>query len=143
VPPRAEGAEGVAAARALFFQYDGSRFYLAHDDRLSEYDAYGVPEETEAEWMRELTRHHLDDLHGEKGWWSVRFLIRRGELGHLSAVAQEVPAHGKPWTRRAYLDEALAYWDACARWTDGVCVPPRGWTSRAVDPPPLGPGRPG
>ncbi|WP_460010528.1 hypothetical protein, partial [Mycobacterium avium] len=53
-----------AKAREIFFNYDGSRFYMSRDGVEAEYERFSVPKEVENKWLEELTTHKLSMLVG-------------------------------------------------------------------------------
>lgn len=105
--------EREEAARALFFAYEGSAFYMSRDGRESEFESLRVPAETKRRWLDELTSERLAAIGEPGGWRSVNSLVHHELLGHLPVVLETVPA-GKPWERTAFLELAAQYVDSCA-----------------------------
>ncbi|MFI5386997.1 MAG: hypothetical protein ACHQ50_12860 [Fimbriimonadales bacterium] len=101
-------------AKELFFQYDGSRFYMSHDGVEADYLSAGVPPEAEAAWLRELTQDKLRLLSQEGNWMVLHFLNDHAGIGHLAEVVQADPK-GKLWQRCAYLEQFLDYTDKARR----------------------------
>jgi hypothetical protein len=95
-------------AKRLFFEYDGSRFYMSRDGVEANYREAGVPPETEAAWLRELTRAKLDLLSREANWAVLQFLNHHEDPGHIDEVVCADP-RGSLWQRSAFLEELLAY----------------------------------
>ncbi len=95
-------------AKKLFFQYDGSLFYMSRDGVDADYLKAGVPQEAETAWFRELTQDKLRLLSREGNWSVLHFLNSHADIGHLAEVVQADPK-GKLWQRCAFLEEFLAY----------------------------------
>lgn len=102
-----------AAARALFFAYEGSTFYMSRDGSDREFAAMQVPRALRERWLKEMTEERLASMGGPGGWRSVNFLWHHGVSGHLPAVLGHAPL-GKPWERTAYLELAAKYAEQCA-----------------------------
>ena len=81
--------------------------------RLAEYESYGVPPEVQAAWVEESVAQHLARLREAPHWWAVNRLMSHGRLEYLGDVVARLPVDGMPWERRAYISEALVYWDGC------------------------------
>ena len=41
-------------AKALFFEYDGSLFYMSRDGVDIQYKRYQVPKDVESKWLKEI-----------------------------------------------------------------------------------------
>ncbi|ORV97213.1 MULTISPECIES: hypothetical protein [Mycobacterium] len=107
-----------AKAREIFFNYDGSRFYMSRDGVEAEYESFSVPKEVENKWLEELTTHKLSML-GESGnWWVVYFLCNKRDCRHLSHLLSAEPL-GAFWQRCAYLEVLLDYVGVCSQ---GYCA---------------------
>ena len=102
----------IRAARDLFFNYDGSLFYMSRDGADREYQSYAVPGDQEREWLRELTAHHLAALVKPGNWWTLNFLVHHRDTNHLARVVATPPL-GELWQRTAYLELMLEYLSAC------------------------------
>ncbi len=101
-------------ARRLFFEYDGSCFYMSRNGVEDQYRQAGVPPETESEWLKELTLIKLDLL-SQKGNWSVlHFLKHHADHGHLNHVLHAEPK-GALWERCAFLELMLDYARGCKK----------------------------
>lgn len=112
------GAESeMNAARELFFQYDGSLFYMSRDGADRVYASYGVPPSTESEWLAELTARKLAALGSDGNWWVLNFLVDHGIDGHLDEALAVKPL-GKLWERTAFLEFLLRYVDVCRETAD-------------------------
>ena len=95
-------------AKKLFFQYDGSLFYMSRDGVEADYLKAGIPPEAETAWLMELTQDKLRLLSQEGNWIVLHFLNDHEDIGHLAEVVQADPK-GKLWQRCAFLEEFLAY----------------------------------
>jgi hypothetical protein len=102
-----------ADARALFFAYEGSTFYMSRDGRDREFAAMQVPQALQQRWLNEMKAERLAALGDPGGWRSVSFLLHHSVSGHLQTVLGHVPL-GKPWERTAYLELAVKYVEQCA-----------------------------
>lgn len=105
--------EAEAAARDLFFAYEGSSFYMSRDGRDRDFEAMEVPKESQRRWLDELAAKRLVEIGEPGGWRSVSFLLHHGLQGHLQVVIGTTPA-GRPWERTAYLELAAKYVEQCA-----------------------------
>ena len=95
-------------ARKLFFDYDGSRFFMARDDVEAEYLNFKVDAATETKWLIELTDQKLKDLEYKGNWRSVYFFNHHQDYRYLTVVSC-TKAKGVFWERCAFLEESLAY----------------------------------
>ena len=95
-------------AKELFFQYDGSRFYMSRDGVEADYLKAGVAPEAEAAWLRELTLDKLRLLSREGNYKVLQFLNHHADVGHLAEVVQADPK-GALWQRCTFLEQFLAY----------------------------------
>jgi hypothetical protein len=95
-------------AKKLFFQYDGSLFYMSRDGVEADYLKAGIPPEAETAWLMELTQDKLRLLSQEGNWIVLHFLNDHEDIGHLAEVVQADPK-GKLWQRCAFLEQFLAY----------------------------------
>lgn len=100
-------------ARELFFQYDGSGFYMWHDGVAGEYDAYAVPPELERQWREELTADRLAKLDQPGNWWTLHYLCHHNDTRYLNEVVRAEPL-GEFWQRCSYLETLLEYTERCA-----------------------------
>jgi hypothetical protein len=105
------------AARELFFQYDGSLFYMSRDGADRVYASYGIPRSTERQWLAELTARKLAALGSDGNWRVLNFLVGHRIDGHLDEVLAVKPL-GKLWERTAFLEFLLAYVDVCRATAD-------------------------
>ena len=101
-------------ARKLFFDYDGSGFYMSRDGVDVEYQRYSVSKELEREWLDELTAIKLKKLQDPGNWSVVHFLWHHGDSRQLSLLIQTKPL-GAFWERCAFLEELLVYIGMCSR----------------------------
>jgi hypothetical protein len=108
----------LAAARALFFDYDGSAFHMDRDGVRTRFQSFGVPEAVQAEWKRELLTKYLDALDAGGNWRTVHFLLHHGYLRHLPRLLAARPT-GRLWECCAYLELLLSYLDRCAEASSG------------------------
>jgi hypothetical protein len=95
-------------AKKLFFQYDGSRFYMSRDGVESDYLKAAVPPGVEATWLEELKRDKLRHLSRRGNWQVLHFFLHHADLGHLGDFVQAEPA-GMLWERCSYLEQLLEY----------------------------------
>ena len=100
-------------ARELFFRYDGSGFYMWHDDVAGEYDAYAVPPELEKQWRQELTAERLAKLGQPGNWWTLHYLCHYNDTRYLHQAVRAEPL-GEFWQRCSYLELLLEYTERCA-----------------------------
>jgi hypothetical protein len=115
------GGRDRIAARELFDQYDGSRFYMSRDGVEADYERFGVPAEVERAWLEDLTERKLDQLGAPGNWAVVNFLLHHGDTRHLARLAATSPV-GVAWERCAYLEGLLNYADRCAGTADPADV---------------------
>jgi len=101
-----------SAAQELFFQHDGSRFYMSRNDVEDVYAAYGVPTELEARWLEELTEQKLGLLQTPGNWRSIHFFVDQRDCRELTAVLHAKPL-GVLWQRIAFVEEQLSYVEMC------------------------------
>ncbi|OBF13540.1 hypothetical protein A5730_02645 [Mycobacterium sp. ACS4054] len=97
----------------LFFQYDGSQFYMSRDGVEQEYLDCAVPGELEASWRRELTAAKLARLDQPGNWSTLDYLHHHNDTRYLHLVERTEPL-GKFWERFAYLESLLKYTQQCA-----------------------------
>jgi hypothetical protein len=97
-------------AKELFFQYDGSRFYMSRNSRKLEADyvATAVPAEIEAQWLEELTRGKLQSLSQKSNYLTIHFLRHHRDYHHLAALLQSEPK-GVLWERCVFIEQLLSY----------------------------------
>jgi hypothetical protein len=108
-----DGNPAMDRARELFFQYDGSGFYMSRDDVEWEYRGYGVPPELEAQWRHELTAEKIAKLDQPGNWWTLNYLCHHNDTRFLHQVVRAEPL-GKLWERVSYLELMLEYAERCA-----------------------------
>jgi len=95
-------------AKKLFFEYDGSLFFMSRDGVDERFAAARVPRETQAHWLAELTERRLAAL-GEPGnHQPISFLIHHGDYTRLEPLARAEPL-GFWWERCAFLEALLQY----------------------------------
>jgi hypothetical protein len=100
-------------ARKIFFDYEGSRFYMSWDGVDVEYERYSVPQQLERKWLEELTASRLDMLDRSGNWRVVHFLWHHGDSRHLARLIQAKPLCAF-WERCAYLEELVVYIRMCS-----------------------------
>ncbi|HEY3963431.1 MAG TPA: hypothetical protein VGM05_02670, partial [Planctomycetaceae bacterium] len=76
----------IQEAKAFFFKYDGSRFYMSRDGVDVMYGSLDVPQEVEAAWLQELTRIKLGLLSRNANWTVLQFLNHHEDYRHLAEV---------------------------------------------------------
>jgi hypothetical protein len=103
----------LTRARELFFDYDGSRFYMSRDGVDAEYERSGVPPEVERAWLEDLTAKKLGLLAAPGNWSVVSFLVHHGDTRHLARLVETKPL-GVFWQRCAYLEGLLEYVERCS-----------------------------
>jgi hypothetical protein len=118
MPPERDRVSGLepddlAAARSLFFDHDGSGFYMDRDGVLARFQSLAVPAAVQVAWEHELLARHLDALDAPGNWRTVHSLLHHGHLQHLPRLLATTPA-GRLWECCAYLEELLKYLDQCA-----------------------------
>ena len=107
-----EPGRNLRRARELFFDHDGSTFYMSRNDVDKEYLSYGVPKAVEEDWLAELTRRKLAALNKPGNWWTLNFLEDHRDPSHLAEVIA-VPPIGELSQRVAYLEHLLLYIGIC------------------------------
>jgi hypothetical protein len=107
------GKRDLTRARKLFFDYDGSGFYMSRDGVDVEYERYGVPPDVERAWLEELAATKLELLARPGNWHVVHFLLHHGDTRHLTRLVEAKPL-GVVWERCAYLETLLKYVDICS-----------------------------
>jgi len=95
-------------AKKLFFKYDGSSFYMAHDGVAEEYRSANVPIEKEREWMADLTQQKLTALAEKGNWQVVHFLNHHRDYRHLEKVMR-TEVKGEFWEKCSFLEGLLDY----------------------------------
>jgi hypothetical protein len=108
-------------AKKIFFEYDGSRFYMSRDGVETAYVNAGVPPKTEAAWLEKLTQQKLAALQLKGNWAAIHFLAHHGDYGHLAQIVAVEPK-GLLWERCTFLEEMLAYVRGCIGYVDGLLV---------------------
>jgi len=106
--------EDKARARELFFQYDGSRFYMSRDGVEDEYVDYAVPKQLEKQWLEELTQVKLDLLEQPGNSLVLNFLLNNRDTRHLARILDATP-QGPFGLRCAFLEGVLKYVELCTR----------------------------
>jgi len=94
------------AARRLYFEHDGSKFYMSRSGADGEYERYRVPSTLEAAWLEELTQARLEELDKRGNYRVVNFLLHHGDLRHLDRVIRTKP-QGVIWEKCAFLELLL------------------------------------
>lgn len=95
-------------AKKLFFDYDGSRFYMSRDDVVDSYIQAQVPPQIEAQWLAELKVEKLAALEEPGNWKTVYFLQHHGMYDCEQMVLQADPK-GTLVERIIYLEVLLDY----------------------------------
>jgi hypothetical protein len=103
----------LTRARELFFDYDGSGFYMSRDGVDAEYERSGVPPEVERAWLEDLTAKKLELLTAPGNWAVVSFLLHHGDTRYLPRLVEAKPL-GVFWQRCAYLEDLLKYVNRCS-----------------------------
>lgn len=101
-------------AKKLFFEFDGSRFYMSRNGVEDEYLQANVPAELEAQWLEQLTKTKLGDLSKPGNYWVLHFLLHHQDFRHFSIVTDAVPL-GTLWQKSAFLEDLLDYIRQCQR----------------------------
>jgi hypothetical protein len=96
----------IQEAKAFFFKYDGSRFYMSRDGVDVMYGSLDVPQEVEAAWLQELTRIKLGLLSRNANWTVLQFLNHHEDYRHLAEVVHSEPK-GTLWQLCAFLEHLL------------------------------------
>lgn len=95
-------------ARKLFFEYDGSRFYMSRDGVEHQYRQHGVPSELELQWLEELTQQKLENVHENGGWGVIHFLQHHRKYEYLEVLLTVEPK-GKLCEKCAFLEGFVRY----------------------------------
>jgi hypothetical protein len=109
----AGGNPSMERARELFFQYDGSRFYMSRDGVESEYLDYAVPRELELQWRQQLTAEKIAKLDQPGNWWTLNYLCHHNDTRFLHEVVRAEPL-GELWKRVSYVELLLEYTERCS-----------------------------
>jgi hypothetical protein len=96
-------SDRLARAKALFWRYDGSTFYMSRDAADREYAALDVPREVEYQWLAALTKEKLKALSEPGNWRVISFLTHHSDFGHLGEVLRANPM-GVFWEKCAFLE---------------------------------------
>lgn len=104
----------LRAAKTLFFEYEGSLFYMSRNGVDDQYRSYGVTKSQEAAWLKELTTIQLERLSEPGNWRVINFLWHRELCDHLDEVLEAVPL-GKLWERCAFLEDVIDYYELCRK----------------------------
>lgn len=86
---------------------------MRRDGVWQAYQAYGIPAEVEADWLRELTAQYLAALDRPGNWKTVYFLDHHSNLDHFDAVAAAEP-RGEAWEQCSFLELAMRYAGRCS-----------------------------
>jgi hypothetical protein len=78
-------------AKRLFFDYDGSTFYMSRNDVETVYKAYHVPIEIENEWKRELTALRLSQYRETGKFAYLGYLLENNHAELLAAILERKP----------------------------------------------------
>ncbi|MEO5911748.1 MAG: hypothetical protein ABIP95_12735 [Pelobium sp.] len=95
-------------AKKLFFNYDGSTFYMSRNGVEGEYQSYHIPDLLQNEWLNELRAEKLTVLNEPGNWKVVYFLNTHRQEGYLDQLISVKPL-GKFWEKCAYLETLLNY----------------------------------
>ena len=98
----------LSEAKAIFFQYDGSHFYMSRDGVDSQYAEINIPKETESLWLEELTSMKVESLKSSGNWSAIHFFINHDDHRHIENIMAVQPK-GKLWEKCAFLEEYLKY----------------------------------
>lgn len=116
----------LSDAKKMFFDYDGSRFYMSRDGVETKYLSADVPPPTETAWLEELTEQKLGALQSKGNWKTIHFLRHHGDYRYLAQIVAVEP-QGVLWERCAFLEELLDYARGCIKCVGVVPV------TRAID----------
>jgi hypothetical protein len=100
--------QSLSRARELFFEFDGSGFYMWHEGVDAEFERLAVPPEVRAAWLRELTAARLAVAAEPGNWRVVHFLDHHGDYAHVQLLV-DTPPRGALWEQCAFLEELLRY----------------------------------
>lgn len=98
----------IETARKLFFEYDGSRFYMSRDGVEDHYRKHGVPSELELQWLNELTQQKLENFHENGDCGVIHFLQHHGKYEYLELLLTVQPK-GKLCEKCAFLEGLVRY----------------------------------
>ena len=98
----------LSEAKKIFFQYDGSLFYMSRDGVDRQYAKMNIPKETEAIWLEELTSKKVESLKSNGNWSAIHFFIHHGDHHHIENIMAVTPK-GKLWEKCAFLEELQKY----------------------------------
>jgi hypothetical protein len=101
-----EKNQSLEEAKRLFMNYDGSRFYMSRDGVEQKYRDYHIEPTIEQEWLGELERKRLAQLHDNPNWMTVYFFINRRDYRYLDRFLEAEPL-GSFAERCAYLNTLL------------------------------------
>ena len=111
----------LSRAKQLFFEYDGSRFYMSRNGVEDEFAMCEVPAKVENQWLKELTDAKLQLLDVRGNWKIVQFLLHHGDTHHLSRLRSVSPL-GVFWQKCAFLEELLKYLKLCLPHADRAMI---------------------
>jgi hypothetical protein len=98
----------LSEAKKIFFQYDGSLFYMSRDGADSQYAEMNIPKETETLWLEELTSEKVESLKSSGNWHAIHFFINHDDHRHVENIMAVTPK-GELWEKCAFLEEFLKY----------------------------------
>lgn len=102
----------IKNARKLFFEYDGSRFYMSRDGVENEYRQYGVSSELEIQWLEELTQQKLEKFREDGYWGVIHFLQHHHKHQYLELLLTVQP--------KGTLSEKCAFFEGLVRYIKDV-----------------------
>lgn len=98
----------IEKAKELFFQYDGSRFYMSRNGVEDEFAIYNISEALQKQWLLELREQKLAKLGERSNWRIIHFLNHHALEGYLDKLISNEPL-GDFWEKCTYLEELVKY----------------------------------
>jgi hypothetical protein len=95
-------------AKKIFFDYNGSRFGMAHDGVDVSYARAEVPSEIEAQWLAELKAEKLCNLDKARNYQTISFLNDQ-HMFDCDQLLLDTAPKGDLTDRVIYLEELLDY----------------------------------
>ena len=83
--------DNLSEAREIFFDHDGSEYYMLTNDILDKYRSFRVPLNKERQWLKELTDYKLLQLTQSGNGHVIQFLEHHGMFQYSELILKNVP----------------------------------------------------
>lgn len=100
--------EKLNRARKLFYDHDGSRFYMSRNGVEKEFLSYNVPESLQSEWLADITNTYITELKRSGRRGIIGFLEHHGNYDHTKDILKSRPS-GKLLDKVVFLEELVSY----------------------------------